>query len=715
MSQPALSTGVDGRRAQVNSTAAPFERVGCSLLTFHEWALGEARDRVRAHGFSRVDLGVVPGHCDHVDLLALSDAKLEELSEAMATRGLAVSSVNLHPGDMASLDFEAAERRIRAAIALCGQLGARVLTLPPGSAVPEKDWDDAARRVAKRVVSFLGPAEQAGVKLTIEAPHAHTLAADVGQASRLFELVGDARIACTLDTSHVQRGNRAPLAEALPRLGVPVAHVHLRDTLRGEITVTPGKGDCDYLPFLQTLLRDGYDGDFNFELEYEGASREKVERELDFARDHVRRLLQGESLPLAHRVYQQGWFRRLDTAAWVLRHPKDFIVAQPRLKAVLRPPVRLARHIKSQWVPYRTVRYVAGWDQSWQVGRRPSSIQCKRVATSASASTQQKRVAILGCGYTGRFEHGPGFARLPGATVVGVCDVRPERAELLGSQLGCPSFTDAAELLRNVRPDLVINCTREWQHLDTTLMSFEAGADVFCEKILAESLASGEAIVRAAREKSRVLGVNYNWRFLPGVQRIRQIRDSGELGKLRMLRILAHGWVHHHALDLARFLGGPISSVSATIRDEPETRGLSQWNPYAHELLYMPTAFCAATLETSEGVGVSLTSSELLDPGGLLLSLDAIFQEGTVSLSGVLDRDGLGTLTTSARKRIDLRMHRGDAPAGFALSFQRSIEAFFASYRNGGPMPTSGEDALEVMRIENALVRSHQAGARIML
>lgn len=698
-----------------NSPAAdPLDRVGCSLLTFHERTLEEALDRVVAHGFRRMDLAVVPGHCDHVDLLALSVKDMEKLADTIARRGLTVSSLNLHPGNMAAPDFELTGARIRAAIELARHLGAPVLTLPPGPASAPEAWDEVAGVVAGRVRSFLDPAEQAGLTLSLEAPHAHTLAEDVTQARRLFERVGDRRIACTLDTSHVQRGNRTPLVDALSRLGVPVAHVHLRDTLRGEITVTPGKGDCEYLPFLRKLLDDGYPGDLNFELEYEGASPDRVERELDFACEHVRLLLRGEPLPFSHRVHHQAWFRSLDQAAWVLRNPKAFVVARPRLKAVLRPPVRLARSLRTRLTPHREILYRSGWAPTWRLGRSVSAIAPRR-PTRAASPEAAKRVAILGCGYTGRYEHGPGFSRLPGAAVVGVCDVREERARFLGAQLGCPSFTDAAELLRTVKPDLVVNCTREWQHRETTLAAFASGADVFCEKILAETLESGEALVRAAREGGRVLGVNYNWRFLPGIQRIRAIRDSGELGKLRMLRILAHAWVSHHALDLARFLGGPIESVSATILDEPGTRGLAEWNPYAGELLYMPTVYSVSALRTRDGVGVSLASSELLDPTGMLLSLDAVFQEGTVTLSGILDADAMGTLTASTRKRIDLRMRRGDAPAGFALSFQRSIEAFFASYCAGATPPTSGQDALEVMRVENALVRSHRTGTRITL
>jgi len=155
--------------------------------------------------------------------------------------------------------------------------------------------------------------------------------------------------------------------------------------------------------------------------------------------------------------------------------------------------------------------------------------------------------------------------------------------------------------------------------------------------------------------------------------------------------------------------------VQATIRDEPEARGFSEWNPYVHELLYMPTIYLLANLQTRDGVGVSLASTELLDPRGAQLQIDAVFQHGTLTLSGILDADAVGTLTASSGRKVDLRLTRGDAPVGFALAFQRSIEAFFGSYAARTSVPTTGEDALEVMRLENAVIRSDQSGSRIML
>ena len=45
--------------------------------------------------------------------------------------------------------------------------------------------------------------------------------------------------------------------------------------------------------------------------------------------------------------------------------------------------------------------------------------------------------------------------------------------------------------------------------------------------------------------------------------------------------------------------GGSIRSVSATVLDEPETRGLADWNRYAHEMIYMPTIYSLVALQTA--------------------------------------------------------------------------------------------------------------------
>ena len=556
-----------------------WDRIGCSSLTFHDRNLEAALDLFHARGIRCLDIGVVPGHCDHIDPLTMSEAEIASLEAALRDRGLRVSSLNVYAGDLAGPDFEQPARLVEASIRVASRLGARILTLPPGRAVSEDSWLEKAQLLAKFVRPVLDQGEAAGLRVTLEAPHTFTLAEDCAQAKRLFEVIGDPRLGCTFDTSHVQRAAIPPstLVDYLPEVGAEVVHVHLRDCVRGDITITPGKGECDYLPFLQALVAAGYQGDLNFELEYDRATSGQIERELEFAREHLRLLLSGTPLPFSHALYKQGWYRTYDLTRDTVTHPRAFVCARPRLKAALRPSVMLLRKARDELVPYAQVQFSSGWSVQHRVGRAPSKIAVGKSKAAPSGGETTKRVAVLGCGYTGYHMHGPGVARIPGLELVGVCDIDQEKADRLAQRLGCPAFYAAADMVSQTRPDLVVNCTREWTHYETTMQLFNEGVDVFCEKIMAEQVRRGDEMVRVAREKGRVLGMNFNWRFLPTIQKIREIKDSNELGDLRLLRIFAHSWVYHHALDLVRFLGGDVRTVSALIRDDPELRCLPTW------------------------------------------------------------------------------------------------------------------------------------------
>ena len=121
-----------------------------------------------------------------------------------------------------------------------------------------------------------------------------------------------------------------------------------------------------------------------------------------------------------------------------------------------------------------------------------------------------------------------------------------------------------------------------------------------------------------------------------------------------------------------------------------------------------------ANLATEAGVAASLVSTELVDPDGLLFNLDAVFDKGTINLSGVCDRS-IGTLSSSLGDKLDLRCRPSDGPSDFSISFQRAIEAFAADYLAGKRPPTTGEDGLQAMRLEQALVESARSGTFVNL
>ena len=688
-------------------------RVGCSTLTFRDLTLGEALDKIAARGFTAVDIGVIPCYCYHIDPHTWTERDTAALLQTLALQQIRISSLNVSLGDLYSMYDEDPWTVFEQCIRIAARVGASVVTIPPGPAVKEKDWGDTAKAIAKRVRRLADIAEGLGRRLSVEAPHTNTLAHGYAQAARLFEFINDRRVGCTFDTSHAQRDGTCSIADGIDRVGAEVVHVHLRDALWKYVDLTPGKGDCDYLPFIKALIRRGYAGDFNLELEYGDASEEYVIEELDFARNYIRVLLEGKELLPEYAIWKTGRHQFLEMGARTIRGPKAFIVSRPGLKQALKPAAKLLLNS----MPTRYERYEARWHRRWGI-KVADRIEVDRRAARSSAGAGQKslRVGILGCGNVGSSMHAPGFARLAGIEVVGVCDRNRDRADATASRSVCPAYYSVEDLVTQAAPNLVVNCTNEWIHYATTMYLLDSGVDVFCEKIMAEHVAKGEAMVARASEKGLVLGVNFNWRFLPGVMKIKQIKDSGALGELCILRFLCHSWGWHHVLDLVSHLGGRPTSVSALLREDPAHKDHRPWRQFADEMPYLPGVYGMAMLETEEGVAANITSSGLWDPDACLFSLDAVFRDGTVSLSGVSMQDAVGVLS-SDNNLVDLStgLTPEDGPSRFAITFQRSIEAFAEAYIKGLPVPSSGEDGLRAMRLERAVMEASVSGTKLRL
>ena len=72
-------------------------------------------------------------------------------------------------------------------------------------------------------------------------------------------------------------------------------------------------------------------------------------------------------------------------------------------------------------------------------------------------------------------------------------------------------------------------------HADLAVRVLEAGKHCFVEKPLAQSVADAERAVEAQRSSGKVLMVGHLLQFHPGVNKLKEIADSGELGEIRYI------------------------------------------------------------------------------------------------------------------------------------------------------------------------------------
>jgi predicted dehydrogenase len=80
--------------------------------------------------------------------------------------------------------------------------------------------------------------------------------------------------------------------------------------------------------------------------------------------------------------------------------------------------------------------------------------------------------------------------------------------------------------------DVVINCTQDQMHLESSLAAFQTGYDMLLEKPIAHTLEDSIRIVQTAEQQGRYLQICHVLRFTDLFQKIKDILQEGELGQI---------------------------------------------------------------------------------------------------------------------------------------------------------------------------------------
>jgi predicted dehydrogenase len=149
--------------------------------------------------------------------------------------------------------------------------------------------------------------------------------------------------------------------------------------------------------------------------------------------------------------------------------------------------------------------------------------------------TAPVQVGVVGLGYWGP-NLARNFDRLPGAALRWICDESEAARERWTPQFPETRVSaDLDELLAD--PDLhaVAVATHVPSHASVATRVLEAGKHCFVEKPLAQSVAEAERVVAVASEAGRVLMVGHLLEYHPGVEKLKEIADAGELGDIHYI------------------------------------------------------------------------------------------------------------------------------------------------------------------------------------
>ena len=143
--------------------------------------------------------------------------------------------------------------------------------------------------------------------------------------------------------------------------------------------------------------------------------------------------------------------------------------------------------------------------------------------------------ALVGCGRIAkRHSELLGHGEIPGARLVAVCDIVPEKARAIGERFGVPAFSDMDEMARAADIDVFVVLTESGRHAEHVINLTKYGKHIMVEKPMALTLADADAMIRACDEAGVRLFVVKQNRFNVPVQKLREALEAKRFGKLVM-------------------------------------------------------------------------------------------------------------------------------------------------------------------------------------
>ena len=209
-------------------------------------------------------------------------------------------------------------------------------------------------------------------------------------------------------------------------------------------------------------------------------------------------------------------------------------VLQVADNAGVRGPVSAETHNPDSSVEDREMsrRVVEVIQKAWPSAAPGGLFDTPKPAAGITRSYENDPVRFVVVGLGMGHNRAQQVVKTPGTELVGVCDVREERALRTSEACGVPYSLDIREWLDRDDVEVVYVMTETGRHGEVALQALEAGKHVLSTKPMEASIGACDRMIRKAEEKGLLLGVDFGRRFEPGPLVMRTAVADGRFGRL---------------------------------------------------------------------------------------------------------------------------------------------------------------------------------------
>lgn len=329
------------------------------------------------------------------------------------------------------------------------------------------------------------------------------------------------------------------------------------------------------------------------------------------------------------------------------------------------------------------------------------------------------KVGVVGLGWVAQVFHIPALQKLKEAELVAVCDKDRGKARLVGEKIGVKRiYYDLRQMLQEEDMAAVIIATPTDTHVDTALAALAAGKDILVEKPIARTRSEAMEIARAGKETKRKVMVGMNHRFRPDTMILKSFIQANELGKIYFTRA---GWLRKRVSDASwatqkeKSGGGVLLDLGIVMLDlalwmlgYPEVKRVSA-DAFKHRTKSVEdTALVSITLKDASRVHFEVSWTMSLDED--VYFCHVFGPEGNASLNPLrIHKDLNGTVA-------NLAPTKQEPPQTYLRrSYENELRHFIGAIQERHPVVSTADEAVQRMKIVEAVYRSARLGKEIAI
>ena len=176
------------------------------------------------------------------------------------------------------------------------------------------------------------------------------------------------------------------------------------------------------------------------------------------------------------------------------------------------------------------------------------------------------RWGLIGAGDIVRKRVASAIHKAPNSELVSISRRDSDLAAAAASDVGTRKwFADWRDQIADEDIDAVYVATPVFLHAEQTIAAAESGKHVLCEKPMALNVGECDSMIAACERNGVKLGVAYYRHFYPVIERVRQIIDAGEIGRVSLAQLDAFEHVdlqssdpRHWFVEREKSGGGPM-------------------------------------------------------------------------------------------------------------------------------------------------------------